>query len=114
MSSPQRMRMFGLFCAWTSGAPRTRRVSASTAAPMPGPLSRVDVFMVCSFIVRAGSFGTGDGYRGFHTTKAKMVAAGADLAFAARPHHVTRAILIGAQKGAAAVHALFFARFDRI
>ena len=36
--------------------------------------------------------------RGSHAAETQMVAAGGNLAFAARPHHVTRAILVGAKE----------------
>jgi hypothetical protein len=43
-----------------------------------------------------------------------MIAACADFAFAACPHDVSAAILIAAEKGSSALHALFLARFCRI
>src|SRR6267378_5992577 len=43
-----------------------------------------------------------------------MVAPCADLSFTPRAHHITCAILIGAQKRAAAMHALFFGGLRRI
>src|SRR5271169_1604729 len=46
-----------------------------------------------------------------HATKAEMIGPGGDFAFAVCAHHVTRAILVGAQKRAAAVNFLFVVRF---
>ena len=51
---------------------------------------------------------------GFHAAEAEMVRAGADFALAARADHVARAVLIGAEERAAAVHALLLARLGGI
>ena len=49
-----------------------------------------------------------------HAAESEMVRAGADVALAAGADHVARAVLIGAEKGAAAMDALLHAGFARI
>ena len=49
-----------------------------------------------------------------YRAKAEVIARGADLAFAARADHVAGAILVGAEKRAAAMHALFLRRLGRV
>src|SRR5262245_29225474 len=52
--------------------------------------------------------------RRLHAAKSKVIASGAELAFAARSDHVTSAILVGAQKRTAAMDALFLGRLSGI
>ena len=52
----------------------------------------------------AGSFPAGS--RILNAAKAEMIAAGVNVSFAARAHHVTGAILVGAKERAAALHPL--------
>ena len=49
-----------------------------------------------------------------HQPHSNMIGGGSDLSFAARPDHVTRAVLIRTQKRPAAMHTLFHARFSGI
>ena len=51
---------------------------------------------------------------GEHRSEAEVIRSGADFALPARAHHVPRAVLIGAQKRAASVHAFGDARLVRI
>ena len=49
-----------------------------------------------------------------HTAKTEMVGSRADLALAARPDHVARAVLVGAEKRAAAMNFLLLGRLRGI
>ena len=50
----------------------------------------------------------------FHAAEAEVIARGAHLALAARADHVARAVLVGAEERAAAVHALLLGRLGGI
>src|SRR5688572_10308272 len=67
-----------------------RRIASRVIAPPPYPSQR------------------------FHQPDSKMVRRSTDIALTARANHVARAVLIGAQEGAAAMDAFHHARFARI
>src|SRR5215469_7292965 len=70
-------------------------------------------WMQQKFFLALSNRSLGRGYR-FHTTKTKMIRAGADFTFSPSTHDIARTILICAQKRSAALHALFLGWFGRV